>query len=144
MSSATKILVFKLKELVITGVIALLAVILLILFIIHITTKNKTEALQPAKEMFNPGIYTASIVLSGNSMDVEVCVDESQIKSVRLINTSEEIQTMYPLLSTSILDIESQLKENGTTSKVTYPQEAKYTSIVLLKAIELALSKARI
>ena len=57
MSSSTKIVVFKLKELVIAGVLAVLAVILLVLFIIHVTSGigNKTD--EQTLGTFNPGIY---------------------------------------------------------------------------------------
>lgn len=143
MSSATKIVVVKLKELVITGVLALLAVILLVLFIIHITTKSSASKEEAAETTFNPGVYTASILLSGNTMDLEVTVDERSVKSIRLVNTAEAVETMYPLLSSSIKDIELQVKKNNSTDGVTYSSDAKYTSIVLLEAIETALNKAR-
>ena len=143
MSSATKIVVVKLKELVITGVLALLAVILLVLFIIHITTKSSKKEYEPDESTFNPGVYTASIILSGNTMDLEVTVDSHAVKSIRLINTSETVETMYPLLSSSLQAIEAQVKENGTTDGITYSSDAKYTSLVLINALETALDKAR-
>ena len=138
MSSATKIVVVKLKELVITGVLALLAVILLVLFIIHITSRTSQKDDDPAQNTFNPGVYTASIILSGNTMDLEVTVD-----SIRLVNTAETVETMYPLLSSSLKEIESQVKESGTTDGITYSSDTKYTSLVLINAVETALDKAR-
>ena len=93
---------------------------------------------------FNPGVYTASVILSGNAMDVEVTVDSNDIKSIRLINTATEITTMYPLITTSLSDIEKQVKKTGSTRGITYSSDTKYTSLVLLSAIETALSKARI
>ena len=143
MSSSTKIVVFKLKELVIAGVLALLAVILLVLFIIHITSGAGKKTDEQTLGTFNPGIYTASIMLSGNTMDLEVTVDSDNVKSIRLVNTAETIQTMYPLLSSSLQTIEEQVKQKGSTDAVTYSADAKYTSIVLINAIDTALDKAR-
>lgn len=143
MSTSTKIVVVKLKELVITGVLALLAVILLVLFIIHITTRSSKGEDNATESTFTPGVYTASILLSGNTMDLEVTVDSNNVKSIRLVNTAETVETMYPLLSSSIKELEAQIKETGTTVGVTYSSDSKYTSLVLLEAIETALDKAR-
>ena len=136
MSSSTKIVVFKLKELVIAGVLALLAVILLVLFILHITSGA-------GKKGDDPGVYTASIMLSGNTMDLEVTVDPDNIKSIRLVNTAETVETMYPLLSASIKSLEEQVRQKGSTDGITYSADAKYTSLVLINAIDTALDKAR-
>ena len=143
MSSATKIVVVKLKELVITGVLALLAVILLVLFIIHITSRTSQKDDDPAQNTFNPGVYSASIILSGNTMDLEVTVDSDTVKSIRLVNTAETVETMYPLLSSSLKEIVAQVKESGTTDGITYSSDTKYTSLVLINAVEAALDKAR-
>ena len=143
MSSSTKIVVFKLKELVIAGVLALLAVILLVLFIIHITSGAGKKGDDPALSTFTPGVYTASIMLSGNTMDLEVTIDPDNIKSIRLVNTAETVETMYPLLSASIKSLEEQVRQKGSTDGITYSADAKYTSLVLINAIDTALDKAR-
>ncbi len=143
MSSATKIVVFKLKELVITGVLALLAVILFILFIIHITSGSAKKNTDDTLSTFTPGIYTASIMLSGNTMDLEVTVDSDNVKSIRLVNTAETVETMYPLLTSSVKSLEEQVRQKGSTDGITYSADAKYTSLVLINAIDTALDKAR-
>lgn len=143
MSASTKIVVLKLKELVITCILALLAIVLIVLLIIHITGSSKPSSGDAAQSTFTPGVYTASIMLSGTTMDLEVTVDSENVKSVRLINTAESVETMYPLLSSTILDLEEQIKELGGTYGVTYPSDAKYTSIVLLDAVNTALEKAK-
>lgn len=143
MSSATKIVVFKLKELVITGVLALLAVILFILFIIHITSGSAKKNADDTLSTFTPGIYTASIMLSGNTIDLEVTVDSDNVKSIRLVNTAETVETMYPLLTSSVKSLEEQVRQKGSTDGITYSADAKYTSLVLINAIDTALDKAR-
>lgn len=143
MSSSTKIVVLKLKELIIAGILAVLAIILLVLFMIHITSGMGKKADEQTLGTFNPGIYTASIMLSGNAMDLEVTVDSDNVKSIRLVNTAETVQTMYPLLSSSLQSIEEQIKQKGSTDEVTYSADAKYTSIVLINAIDMALDKAK-
>ena len=76
-------------------------------------------------------------------MDLEVTVDSDNVKSIRLVNTEETIQTMYPLISSSLKALEDQVKQKGSTDEITYSADAKYTSLVLINAIDTALDKAR-
>ena len=54
---------------------------------------------------FCPGVYTASILLDGNPVDIQVTVDSSNINSIELVNLSESITTMYPKLTTSFDEV---------------------------------------
>ena len=137
MSSSTKIVVLKLKELVIACVLAVLAVILLVLFIIHITSGTRKMPDEASLGTFNPGVYTTSVTLSGNTMELAVTVDSDIVKSIRLVNT------MYPLISSSLEALEKQVREKGSTDGITYSADAKYTSLVLINAIDTALDKAK-
>ena len=123
MSSSTKIVVLKLKELVIACVLAVLAVILLVLFIIHITSGTRKMPDEASLGTFSPGVYT--------------------VKSIRLVNTAETVETMYPLISSSLEALEKQVREKGSTDGITYSADAKYTSLVLINAIDTALDKAK-
>lgn len=143
MSSKTKILVLKLKEIIYTLIFVVLGIILIVLLFLIFTGKSKkNHSAPPAAQTFVPGIYTSSMVLSTNPVDIEVIVDSNQIKSISLVNTSESVATMYPLISSSLSDIASQVVKNNSTDKVTYSSDSKYTSIVLIKAIDDALEKA--
>lgn len=82
-------------------------------------------------------------MLSGNTMDLEVTVDSDNVKSIRLVNTAETVETMYPLLTSSVKSLEEQVRQKGSTDGITYSADAKYTSLVLINAIDTALDKAR-
>ena len=90
-----------------------------------------------------PGIYTTELVLNDQTIDVEVIVDQSSITSVRLVNLSETITTMYPLLEPTFQTICTQVYETQTVEGITYAPENKYTSLVLLEAIRNSLDKAQ-
>ena len=92
---------------------------------------------------FSPGVYTTSVTLSGNTMELAVTVDSDIVKSIRLVNTSETVETMYPLISSSLEALEKQVREKGSTDGITYSADAKYTSLVLINAIDTALDKAK-
>lgn len=144
MSSKTKILVVKLKEVIYTLIFTILGILLIILLVLIALghSKKVSETLATDDDLYAPGVYTVSLMLSANPAELEVVVDSNQIKSIRLINTQETITTMYPLITSSLESIASSVILNNSTDNVTYTESNKYTSIVLVKAIEQALEKA--
>ncbi len=89
-----------------------------------------------------PGIYSTALVLGNQTVDMEIVVDQDLITSVRLVNLDEAVATMYPLLEPALEAISSQLYEGIPLDQVTYGEENKYTSQILLNAIQESLSKA--
>lgn len=142
MSTKTKILVFKMKEIIYTIVFAVLAILLIILLVLIIKGHSKKSSESSKKSTFSPGIYEASIVLSSNPVNIEVVVDHEQIKSISMVNVSEAVTTMYPLISSSLTEIASQIVQNNSTENLVFNDENKYTSIILVNAINTALCKA--
>jgi hypothetical protein len=80
--------------------------------------------------------------LSSNPVNIEVVVDHEQIKSISMVNVSEAVTTMYPLISSSLTEIASQIVQNNSTENLVFNDENKYTSIILVNAINTALCKA--
>lgn len=136
---STKILVFRLKEIIYTIIFIALGV-LLILFLIFMFS-NKKEKITPTIE-YVPGVYTSSVILDNQPVNVEVIVDKNHINSVRLIDLNEATETLYPLLEESLDNIESQLANNLTIETLNIQSKYKYTSDLLLEAISKALLKA--
>ena len=118
MSTKTKILVFKMKEIIYTIVFAVLAILLIIFLVIKGHSKKSSESAK--KSTFSPGIYEASIVLSSNPVNIEVVVDHEQIKSISMVNVSEAVTTMYPLISSSLTEIASQIVQNNSTENLVF------------------------
>lgn len=142
MSTKTKILVFKMKEIIYTIVFAVLAILLIIFLVLIIKGHSKKSSESAKKSTFSPGIYEASIVLSSNPVNIEVVVDHEQIKSISMVNVSEAVTTMYPLISSSLTEIASHIVQNNSTENLVFNDENKYTSIILVNAINTALCKA--
>lgn len=143
MSSKTKIFVFKMREVVYTLIFAALAILLIILLVFMFLPNKKTDT---AKETgtYIPGVYTASILLNNQALDVEVSVDTDHINSIQFVNLNESITTMYPLMETVMSNIQSQVIQKQSTETITYENDTQYTSTVLLDAVEEALNKARV
>lgn len=90
------------------------------------------------------GVYTSSVMLNDKTVDVQVIVDENRINAISLIDLDETVTTMYPLVEPAVEKISEQVIEKQSTEGITYQSDNQYTSIVILNAIENALSKAQV
>ena len=142
MSAKTKIVVLRMKELIYTGIFIGLAVLLVVLFLAMFRNKKTEETDASVTSGYIPGVYTASLALNGQNLDVEVTVDPNAITGIRLVNLDESITTMYPLMEPTLESLAAQILEKQSTEGITYTDSAKYTSYILLQAIQSALNKA--
>ncbi len=149
MSAKTKIVVLHMKELIYTAVFAALGILFVILLIMMFLPDKETQD-KPADDpqtvetasLYIPGIYTTELVLGSQSIDVEVIVDKDNITSIRMVNLNDAITTMYPLLQPTFDSICEQVYSQQSLENVTYAADSKYTSLVLLEAIQNSLNKA--
>ena len=152
MSAKTKIVVLHMKELIYAGIFAALGILFLILLIMmFLPDKDNDSASRPTPEpdiaetasLYIPGIYTTELVLGSQSIDVEVIVDKDSITSIRMVNLNDAVTTMYPLLQPTFDSICEQVYEQQSLEHITYTADSKYTSLVLLEAIQNSLNKAK-
>lgn len=141
MSSKTKIVVLHLKELVYTAIFATLGILLIILLIFMFLPDSKEKDTKETVS-YTAGVYTSSIQLNDNAIDVEVVVDDSHINSISLVNLDETTAAMYPLMQPALDKLSQQIYEKQSVEGISYENNNQYTSMVLLKAIESALDKA--
>mgnify|MGYP005762213033 FL=1 len=143
MSAKTKIVVLRMKELIYTGIFVGLAILLVVLFLAMFGGKDDEETAVTSSSNYIPGVYTASLSLSGQNLDVEVTVDSDEIRAIRLVNLDEAVTTMYPLMEPTLESLAAQILESQSTEGITYTDSTKYTSYVLLQAVQAALDKAQ-
>lgn len=146
MSAKTKIVVLHLKELIYTGIFAVLGILFIILLIIMFLPKDKEskKEKEPSSTAvtYEPGTYSTSLSLNGSNVSIEVDVVENSITDLRLVNMDEAVTTMYPLVEPSFEDLTEQILKVQNLDEVTYADENRYTYMVLLDAIESALNQA--
>lgn len=166
MSSKTRIVVLKSRELIYTGIFILLG-IMLILLLFYMFSPGEEDAKDKGKDMspgsateapatategeeisttmsgYIPGVYTSELNLGGSALQLSVTVDESHVTGVAIDNLDETITAMYPLISPSIDEINSQIGLVSSVDDITYSSDNKYTTIIILDAIEDALEDAR-
>lgn len=144
MSAKTRIIVLRMKELIYTGILIALGLLLIILLIVIFSPKDTDSAVSPdTAPSYVPGIYTTSLKLNDRTVDIAVTVDENNINDIRMINIDEAVTTMFPLLEPAFDDLANQIVRNQSISDIAYSDDNKYTSLVLLDAIKASLSKAK-
>ena len=89
-------------------------------------------------------VYSTAIELNDNTFDVQVTVDSNHINSIELVNLSESTAAMYPLMEPALEELASQIYEKQSLEDITYEDDNKYTSMLLLEAIKSALAKASV
>ncbi len=165
MSAKTKIVVLHMKELIYTGIFAVLGILFVVLLVMMLLP-DKEDSTQPdaptgtespggsdvpdgtspvsdAASLYIPGVYNTELVLGDQTMNVEVMVDRDTITSIQLVNLSDAVTTMYPLLQPAFDSLTAQICEQQSLENLKYDTDSKYTSLVLLEAIRNSLEKAQ-
>lgn len=156
MSGSTRIVVIPLKKLIVMVCVIAALIILAAIFIfggsssdaakstgVNISTSTDTVKKNTSCPTYSPGVYTSSILLNGTPIDIQVTIDSDNINNIEMVNLSESVQTMYPMLNSSFDEIKTAVINNGSTDNITYNAGSKYTATMLLSAIDSALAKAR-
>lgn len=142
MSSKTKIVVLRMKELIYTGIFVALGILLILLLVYMFAPKDQKSSTS-ADAAYIPGVYTSSITLGGNAVDIAVTVSETRIEAIAFNNLDETIETMYPLMQPALDNLADQVCETQSLDGLDYSEETQYTSQVILGAVERALEKAK-
>ena len=143
MSSKTKIVVLHRKEVVLSAVFLgfVILIIVLLLAVFGPGKRSGADGTDTAEAL--DAVYTSSIELNSNTFDVQVTVDQNKITDISLVNLSESTTAMYPLMEPALEDLASQIYTSQSFDNITYSDDNKYTSMLLLDAIETAVEKAR-
>ncbi len=142
MSSKTKIVVLRMKEIIYTAIFIGLCILLVMLLFIMFRPKKDAPA-SSDRVLYIPGVYSAALTLGSQEINVEVTVDSDEITSISMVPLSDSVATMYPLVQPSLDNLTKQICKTQSLKNLTYPDETRYTSQALLSAIERALKKAK-
>ena len=141
MGTQTKIIVIKGKEIIYTGIFLILGIFLIILLVNMFggSQSKKTET----TGKYIPGVYSSTITLGENTLNVSVAVDKDTISGVTIENLNETVTTMYPLLKPALNEINNQISVVDSVDEISYSKENQYTYIILNQAIKNALEQAK-
>ena len=153
--SKPKIVVLHMRELIYTAIFIFLILVLLILLFLMFRphdasntpgTETKTTFSSSADADsvgYQPGVYTASLILNNHYADIEVTLNTDQIDSIRLVNLGDSVTTAFPLVEPSLDELSEQICQKQSLDGITCSRENKYTSELLFQAIKNSLAKAQ-
>lgn len=140
----TKIVVIQTKELIYTAIFAGLGILLILLLVfMFLPSKSSEEETENTGSTYIPGVYTSQISLGDTTLNLELVVDDEQIKSVSFVNLEQSVTTMYPLVKPSLESIEKELIAGTSLDDIPLTDKSKYTESLLIEGIRTALDKAR-
>lgn len=139
MNSNPKIVVFQLKELIYTIIFVILAILLILLLVFMFLHDKDTEETDAS---YNPGTYASSLTIGSIPVEVSVKVDSERIVDVTLSPIGDSVETIFPLLESSIDTMKKQIISTQSLDNVYLTSDSQYTYTVLMDAIRTALDKA--
>ena len=142
MSKSPKFMVFHLKELIYTFILIVLGIALIITLVLMFRKDTTTSA--PASDCtYKAGVYSSYITLNGNTMEIQVVLDDNHINSITIENIDDSVATMYPLVKPAFEDIANQIVSTQSLENVSYNPESQYTYSVLYNAICDTINSAK-
>lgn len=159
MSSNTKIIVLKSKELIYTGIFVILGILLILLLIYMFSGDSKSDAdekgqvsssreqsgtdeVEETVNTYKPGVYTSELNLGGSPLQVTVTVDKDTVSHVDIANLDDAVTAMYPLIQPSLDEINNQISVVSSIDEITYSRDNQYTTIIIMEAVKQAIEPA--
>ena len=142
MSSKTKIVVLKARELIYTGIFILLGILLILLFDLYVCSFHKSKKTKETSG-YTQGVYSSPLKLGENELELSVTVRTAKARSISLKHLNKSIKTMYPLIEPSLNEINKQLPKVQNIDDIKFDGQSQYTYTLLKQAIKNALKKAQ-
>lgn len=143
MSSKTKIVVFKAKELIYTGIFILLGILLILLLIFMFTPSKESTEKSEQTSGYIEGVYSSPLTLGDSELELQVTVKNGKPQSAALKHLDKTVKTMYPLVEPSLKEINKQLPKVESIDDIKFDDQSQYTNTILKQAIKNALKKAQ-
>lgn len=154
--SKTKIVVLRMKEVVYTAVFVGIGILLLVvLFFMFGRQKSpKSESTQSIVNnesntykndaIYKAGVYNSQFVIGENTINLEVALDDKQVKSVKVKNLDKTVETMYPLMKSAVKDVSKQLSSGVSIDEVVLSKNSMYTEKLVLDAVKNVLDEQKL
>ena len=143
MSSKTKIVVFKAKELIYTGIFILLGILLILLLIFMFAPSKESTEKSEQTSGYIEGVYSSPLTLGDSELGLQVTVKNGKPQSAALKHLDKTVKTMYPLVEPSLKEINKQLPKVESIDDIKFDDQSQYTNTILKQAIKNALKKAQ-
>lgn len=93
-------------------------------------------------DTYVPGIYSSTLQLGSSTVELQITVDKNHINSINMTNIDESITTLYPLMRPTLSELSAVILAEQSLDNISYSDENRYTSMLLMQAITQTLDKA--
>lgn len=95
-------------------------------------------------DTYVPGIYSSTLQLGSSTVELQITVDKNHINSINMTNIDESITTLYPLMRPTLSKLSAVILAEQSIDNISYNDENRYTSMLLMQAITQTLDKAAV
>ena len=108
------------------------------------TDKNEEYVDNEKTIIYEAGVYNKKITLGNSIINLQVVLDEYQVKSVEITNLDDTISALYPLMESSVKSISNQLAAGVLLDEVVLSDEGQYTEKIILNEVDNVLYEHKI
>ena len=143
--SRTRIVILQLRKIIYTAVFVGLGILLLIILFFMFwpdgKDENKEQADNGKTAVYEAGVYSKQMTVGDSVINLQVVLDEEQVKSVEMINLDDTVSAMYPLMKPSVESISNQLASGVSLDEVVLSDEGQYTEKMILNEVDSVLDE---
>lgn len=143
--SRTRIVILQMREIIYTAVFVGLGILLLIILFFMFwpdgKEENKEQADNGKTAVYEAGVYSKQMTVGDSVINLQVVLDEEQVKSVEMINLDDTVSAMYPLMKPSVESISNQLASGVSLDEVVLSDEGQYTEKMILNEVDSVLDE---
>jgi hypothetical protein len=133
------------REIIYTAVFVGLGILLLIILFFMFwpdgKDENKEQADNGKTAVYEAGVYSKQMTVGDSVINLQVVLDEEQVKSVEMINLDDTVSAMYPLMKPSVESISNQLASGVSLDEVVLSDEGQYTEKMILNEVDSVLDE---
>lgn len=147
--AGTRIVVLQLRKIIYTAIFVGVGIIALILLAIILSSDKDGKGGESAsvqtesEQQYEAGVYTKEIQIGDASVNIQLSLDENNVKALELVNLDETVETMYPLMQPTVEKISEQLAAGKSMDEIVISEESQYTEKVIEEAVSKMLEEHR-
>ena len=143
--SRTRIVILQMREIIYTAIFAGLGILLLIILFFMFWPDGKDESKEQVDNektaVYEAGVYNKEMTVGDSVINLQVVLDEEQVKSVEMTNLDDTVSAMYPLMKPSVESISNQLASGVSLDEVVLSDEGQYTEKMILNEVDSVLDE---
>lgn len=138
------------REIIYTAIFVGLGILLLIILFFMFWPDGKDESNERAGNesektaIYEAGVYNKEMTIGDSVINLQVILDEEQVKSIEMTNLDDTVSAMYPLMKPSVKLISDQLVAGASVDEVVLSDEGQYTEKMILNEVSSVLSEHKV